>query len=89
MDIIKCGLFMFPKLTKKYWYFAGFILGSFFRFFVPNILNLYKENDNNQIGMLLTKSYFELLRNILSDLLIGIFHCVDYVRNKDEYKKKE
>ena len=91
MDIINCGLFMFPKLTKKYWYFAGFILASFFRFMVPNLLDLYKKdlgNGNDQLKKLLAKNYFELLRNILSDLIIGIFHCVDYVRNKDEYKKR-
>ena len=86
---------MFPKLTKKYWYFAGFILGSFCRFFFPHIFDLNKNNVTNDISkkkeeftILLAQNYFELLRNILSDLIIGIFHCIDYIRNKDEYKKR-
>ena len=125
MKIIKCGFFMIPQLTKKYWYFAGFLLGSFLRVFIPSICKLtYNNNyfnynntvnDNstnnstnlndiflpnlsniipnltneNKLKILFTQNYFEILRNISSDLLIGIVLIFDYIRNKDEYKKRK
>ena len=133
MKIIKCGFFMIPQLTKKYWYFAGFLLGSFLRVFIPNIFKLTYDNsnfdndnnntvndnntnnstdiiitnlnnifisnftdDNNsnltnldKLKILFTQNYFEMLRNISSDLLIGIVLIFDYIRNKDEYKKRK
>jgi hypothetical protein len=116
---------MIPQLTKKYWYFAGFLLGSFLRVFIPSICKLtYNNNyfnynntvnDNstnnstnlndiflpnlsniipnltneNKLKILFTQNYFEMLRNISSDLLIGIVLIFDYIRNKDEYKKRK
>ena len=119
MKIIKCGFFMIPQLTKKYWYFAGFLLGSFLRVFIPSICKLTYNNNSfdynitnnstnlndiffpnlsniipnltneNKLKILFTQNYFEMLRNISSDLLIGIVLIFDYIRNKDEYKKRK
>ena len=133
MKIIKCGFFMIPQLTKKYWYFAGFLLGSFLRIFIPTILKLTYDNSNfdndanntvnnnntnnstefiisnlndifisnltnnnnsnltnlDKLKILFTQNYFEMLRNISSDLLIGIVLIFDYIRNKEEYKKRK
>ena len=124
---------MIPQLTKKYWYFAGFLLGSFLRIFIPTMLKLTYDNSNfdndanntvnnnntnnstefiisnlndifisnltnnnnsnltnlDKLKILFTQNYFEMLRNISSDLLIGIVLIFDYIRNKDEYKKRK
>ena len=89
MEIINCGCFLLPKLTKKYWYFVWFLVGSFCRNVIPYILGLinYYENSDN-LKILLTQNYFEIIRNISSDLFIGIFHLIYVIRNKDTYKKK-
>ena len=92
MEVIKCRLIMITKPTKKHWYFFLFILGSFFRVFVPDIL--FSRNDQNYEqhkekdyykNILLTQKYFEMIRTISSDLLIGIFHCIHKIRNKDDF----
>lgn len=121
MEIIKCGLFLIPKLTKKHWYFAMFFISTFLRTFIPYIFGLTYEDEssnsnctessnysfseysfstfnkssnststessNPTLKILLTREYFELLRNISSDLIIGIFCFFDYIKNKKEYKK--
>ena len=86
MKIIKCGIFLFPKLDKKYLSFAWFLVGSFLRSAIPKLLKLNTESNNLKI--LLTQNYFDILRNILSDLIIGIFHFIYIIKNKDEYKKR-
>ena len=35
----------------------------------------------------MTQKYFEMIRTISSDLLIGIFHCIHKIRNKDDFSK--
>ena len=94
MEVIKCRLIMITKPTKKHWYFFLFILGSFFRVFVPDIL--FSRNDQNYEqhkekdyykNILLTQKYFEMIRTISSDLLIGIFHCIHKIRNKDDFSR--
>ena len=90
MEIVKCKFIMFTKPTKKHWYFFLFLLGSFLRVLVPDIhynLSKYKP-DLIDYNFKLTQKYFELIRNISSDLLIGIFHCMHKCRNKDELKNK-
>ena len=91
MEIIKCGFFMIPKLTKKYWYFAFFLIGAFLRIVIPDIFNILfniKIEENNELKILLTQKYFEIIRNIGSDLLMGIFHFIYIIRNKDEYERR-
>ena len=101
MQVIKCGLIMITKPSKKHWYFFLFILGSFLRVFIPElpniiakILNKYDpikddeiKNKENYKKYLVTLKYFEMIRNISSDLLIGIFHCIHKIRNRDDFSK--
>ena len=89
MEIINCGFFLLPKLTKKYWYFVWFLVGSFCRVFIPYILDIinYEKNNNDNLKILLTQNYFEIIRNISSDVLVGIFHLIYIIRNKNQYKK--
>ena len=86
MEIIKCKLIILPKPTRKHWYFFLFLLGSFFRVFFPDLLDKNNEKDKDK-DSLLTEKYFEILRNISSDLIIGIFHCIDKIKNRNESKK--
>ena len=97
MELVECKFLIFPKLSKKYWYFLLFLLGSFFRLLFTDILiknknpEFYKK-DKLDLNVLLTQNYFLMIRNILSDLLIGFFHCFHKLRTKGEkisIKKEE
>ena len=93
MEVIKCKLFLITKPTKKHSYFFLFILGSFLRVLIPDLLKKYLEKkgqivfSNTDLKFRLTQKYFELIRNIGSDLLFGIFYFIHKIRNKDEPKK--
>ena len=84
---------MIVKPVKKHWYFFLFILGSFLRLFSPDILILIYKNkkkidfSSREYNFLMTQKYFEMIRTISSDLLIGIFHCIHKIRNKDDFSK--
>jgi hypothetical protein len=103
MEIVNCGCILFPTLSKKYSYFAWFLVGSFLRIAVPYFLGLNSNedinnnNDNNNdinqdnfeyLKILLTKMYLEMIRNVSSDLLIGIFHCFYLITNREKNKNK-
>jgi hypothetical protein len=85
---------MITKPIKKHSYFFLFILGSFLRIWIPDLLGkkLEKPVDGNEKNKeyqkyLLTQKYFEMIRTISSDLLIGISHCIHKIRNKDDFSK--
>ena len=92
MEIVKCHFFMITKLNKKYWYFAFFLIGSILRVIIPDIpilksnLNIFSKND---LKTLLTLKYLEITSNVASDILFGIFHCIYFIRNKEDYKKRK
>ena len=97
MEVIRCKLFMLSKPTKKHWYFFLFLIGAFLRMAIPDFFTYIKnknndlESDSNNVDNLntnLTRKYFEIIRNILSDLLFGIFHWIHKIRNKDDSKKR-
>ena len=99
MEVVKCKFIMITKPVKKHWSFFLFLLGSFLRVLTPDIFSNSMPNEskpnpkdeqisNDKIFRFeLTQKYFELIRNISSDLLIGVFHCAHKWRNKDEPKK--
>ena len=102
MQVIKCGLIMITKPSKKHWYFFLFILGSFLRVFIPELPNIIKKilkiykpviidketkKEEDYKKYLVTLKYFEMIRTISSDLLIGIFHCIHKIRNRDDFSK--
>ena len=91
MEVIKCKYILISKLTKKHKYFLFFLLGSLFRFLFPCILNKIKNKEidnNNNLNHLLTQQYFAIMRNIISNLILGIFHCYNKIINTDGKKKK-
>ena len=99
MEVIKCKFIILTKPVKKHWYFFLFLLGSFLRILIPDILSYLLDKNNSEpdsdsnlynknFGFKLSQKYFELIRNIASDILIGIFHCIHKCRNKDENKKR-
>ena len=79
---------MIPEFTFKHLYFLGFFIGSFLRVFIPDILNITYE-ETNDLKVLLAQCYMEMIRNISSDILMGIFYAIDYIRNKEEYKERK
>ena len=91
---------MITRPIQKHWYFFLFIFGSFFRVFIPELpdiiykivehpINYLPDNEKSPEfkKFLLTRKYFEMMRTISSDLLIGIFHCIHKIRNKDDFSK--
>ncbi len=94
MEVITCKFFIIPKLMKKHIYLLFFLLGSLFKILIPDILTYLKakrdETENKDLKYLLTKKYFEIIRNVLSCLILGIPHLLNKMRNKDEeYKNME
>ena len=84
--ITNCFCVLIPKLTYKYTYFIWFLLGALLRKAVPDILGLLilgpiKNNGNDDGGQNYNEneisppleSYLDILLNITSDLLTGIF----------------
>ena len=64
------GLFFIPKLTKRHLLFLGFSISAFLRDWIPLLIgDINKEQENNPIQ----KRYFDIITNIISDLLQGIF----------------
>ena len=98
MEVYKCKYIICPVLTIKHWFFILFLVGGFLRIFVPDVLiyfnNKKKGNVNENIPneesieYHLTNKYFEIIRNIVSDLFLGVFHCYYKFRDSNEKKKK-
>ena len=94
MEVITCKFFIIPKLMKKHIYLLLFLLGSLFKILIPDILIKLRdkkdEAEYKDLKYLLTKKYFEIIRNVLSCLILGIPHLLNKMRNKDEeYKNME
>ena len=92
MEAINCKIFIIPKLLRKHIYLLFFLLGALFRVLIPDILTYFTdkqdESENNELKYLLTKKYFEIIRNVVSALLLGIPHLLNRMRNRDEEYKK-
>ena len=71
-----------PRLTKKHLLFLAFSISSFFREF----MSLYKFPDYDKED-LVQKKYFDILQNVISDLLQGILYLLSKLKEKRESKK--
>ena len=71
-----------PRLTKKHLLFLAFSISSFFREF----MSLYKFPDYDKED-LVQKKYFDILQNVISDLLQGILYLLSKLKEKKESKK--
>ena len=88
MEIIKCNLILITKPTRKHSYFFLFLLGAFLRVLCPELLIKYTKYEvKDELKPKMTQKYFELIRNITSDLLFGIFYLIHKMRNKYESSK--
>ena len=85
MRISKFCCFLIPETTNKYYFFIGFLVGSFFRKCIPGILSnfVFDINKNKNLAQLKMEKYFDVLCNIVSDLLTGIFHCILISKEKN------
>ena len=93
MDVINCKLFMIPKLMKKHIYLLLFLTGALFRVLAPDLLKFfinYNDSNNNDLKHQLTNKYIEIIRNVISALLLGIPHLLNRMKNKDSnYKDRK
>ena len=71
-----------PRLTKKHLLFLAFSISSFFREF----MSLYEFTDYDKEN-LVQKKYFDILQNVISDLLQGILYLLSKLKEKRESKK--
>ena len=101
MEVHKCKFIICPKFTRKHWFFALFLVGGFLRVFFPDLLIFIidkfgkkKENENKtdnekSLEYHLLNKYFEIIRNIISDLFLGFCHCYYIIRDKNYRKKSQ
>ena len=71
-----------PRLTKKHLLFLAFSISSFFREFMS--LYEFREYDKEDF---VQKKYFDILQNVISDLLQGILYLLSKLKEKRESKK--
>lgn len=79
MKIKKFYCILIPELTKKYWLFIFFLIGSLFRKMLPSLLSDYAfeiNKKNIEFKEERREIYFDIVCNVLSDLLTGILHCI-------------
>ena len=79
MKIKKFYCILIPELTKKYWLFIFFLIGSLFRKMIPSLLSDYAfeiNKKNIEFKEERREIYFDIVCNVLSDLLTGILHCI-------------
>ena len=96
-EIKKCFCLLIPKFTSKYWYFFWFLLGSLLRQSIPELIGEVikkfdekNSNDKNDIKYPEIDKYFDMLANILSDLITGIFLLIfKNSENSDEQPKNK
>ena len=90
MKIKKFYCILIPELTKKYWLFIFFLIGSLFRKMIPSLLSdyVFKINKKDiEFKEERREIYFDIVCNVLSDLLTGILHCISE-KNKLKNKRK-
>lgn len=99
MKIKKFCCFLIPELSNKYFLFLWFLIGALFRKCIPGILSdfVFKLNyDKINYEKEKTLKYFEIVSNIISDLLTGIIHLIliqkerndSFKNNSNEIKEK-
>lgn len=92
------GLIFIPKLTKKHLYFLAFSISAFLRDYISfiNINNYQDKGDKNinEDGYVkykespIQKRYFDIITNVLSDCLQGIFVLFHSLKVKKETSDK-
>ena len=99
MEVHNCKFIMCPTLSKRNWYFILFLIGATLRILIPDLFLYFKKNNDNNFknyynenkndfNFLINEEYFEIVRNILSDLFLGIFHCYYMIKDYDDYKRR-
>lgn len=86
MRIKKCCIII-PELSKKYWLFVFFIIGSLFRKMAPSCLSDYAlklKKNKIEFNEERREIYFDIVCNVASDLLTGILY---YISKKFKPKK--
>ena len=89
------ALIFIPKLNIKYLLFLGFIIFSFlFDVLLINIQNLAGDDIKNYdstklINYFIEQRYFNIICNLISDLLVGNFLLITLIRSKTKCTKLE
>ena len=83
------GLFFIPKLTKKHLLFLGFSISAFLRDWIPLLIVNTKDSQDkgDKEKKCIQKRYFDIITNIISDLLQGIFVAFNKMKFRKESRK--
>ena len=90
MEIKKFLCLLIPELSNKYFLFIGFLIGSLLRKCIPGILSDYifelnKKKKNFEQEK--EEKFFDIVCNILSDLLTGVIHYILIKNDNKNYQK--
>ena len=92
MKIKNLFCILIPELSNKYWFFVLFVIGSLFRKMVPSVLSdyIFKIKKNNiKFEEERREIFFDIVCNIICDLLTGILHCLSEKYNPQSTKKRK
>ena len=82
------GLIFIPKLSKKYFYFLAFSISAFVRDFITILFNKYNESKGKNFKEEpIQLRYFDIITNVISDCLQGIFVLFNKSKVKKDLKK--
>ena len=90
MGIKKFLCLLIPELSNKYFLFIGFLIGSLFRKSIPGILSDYAfdlNKDKKDFAKEKQEKFFDIVCNILSDLLTGVIHYILIKSDYNNYRK--
>jgi len=82
-------LIFIPRLTKKHLLFLAFSISSFFREFLSleEFKNFFDVKESEEKEFLAAKRYFDILQNVISDLLQGFLFLLQIIRKRREASK--
>lgn len=77
-----------PRLTKKHLLFLAFSISAFLREFM-SLHDFYNDELSNEMKEeeVVQNRYFDILQNVISDLLQGILYLLSKLKEKREQKK--
>ena len=89
---INKNFLIFPKLESKHIYIIIFVISSFLRTLIPNLIesgNFAKVNHGENGKKVFYKEicYFDMLTNFISDISVGIYKLITLFKEKEKSNK--
>ena len=79
---------IFPKLESKHIYIIIFVISSFLRTVIPNIIDSTIASVNRKKNVYYKEiCYFDMLTNFISDISVGIYKLITLFKEKEKTNK--